>query len=318
MQMVDLSDSSSLPVLVIGSAGVDVIGRLDHLSISGTSNPGKIRSSFGGVARNVAENLARLGQPVKLMSVVGDDATGDELLQQLDEVGVDTKAVLRTDEYSTGAYLGVVNSNGVLQFGIDDLRATKLLTPEYLQNHIDLFEQASVLFFDANLENAAIKTVISLAKQEGLSVCADPTSTSLADRLCPYMSNFFLITPNSSEASVLCGNPVDASHSRRAIESAKFLVSQGAQAALITLAEFGVVYATSETSGHVPSIRTEILDPTGAGDALTATVIFSILNNISLDDGIRLGVSAATLTLKHRGSVLPDLSLELLYDHLVI
>ncbi len=87
---------------------------------------------------------------------------------------------------------------------------------------------------------------------------------------------------------------------------------------LITLAEFGVVYASSETSGHIPAMRTTIVDPTGAGDALSATVIYSLLHGISLDDAIRLGVTAASLTLRHRGTVIQDLSLELLYDQLVI
>jgi pseudouridine kinase len=308
--------SSDAPVLVIGSAGVDIIGRLDRQSLSGTSNPGRIRTSFGGVARNVAENLARLGQPVNFISVVGQDSTGDDLIRQLESAGVDVSAVLRTNKYSTGTYLGVVNSKGELQFGIDDMRATSLLSSDYLRKHVGLFKKASLLFFDANLGIATIKTMMSLANRAQLRVCADPTSTSLADRLCPYMSRLSLITPNSSEASVLCGNPIDASQFHEAMETAKFLVSQGAEVVLITLAEFGVVYATSETSGHVPSIRTKILDPTGAGDALTATVIFSMLNDISLDDGVRLGVSAASLTLHHRGSVLPDLSLEILYDHL--
>ena len=78
--MSDLSSSES-PVLVIGNAGIDVIGRFKNQSQSGTSNPGHIRTSFGGVARNVAENLARLDQPVTLLSVVGRDSAGDDLLQ---------------------------------------------------------------------------------------------------------------------------------------------------------------------------------------------------------------------------------------------
>ena len=87
---------------------------------------------------------------------------------------------------------------------------------------------------------------------------------------------------------------------------------------VIALAAFGVCYATSETSGYIPAIRTEILDPTGAGDALTATVLFALLNDMPIDDAVRLGVSAASLTLRYPGSVVPDLSLEKLYDHLVI
>lgn len=104
--MSDISSSSESPVLIIGSAGIDIVGRLLNQSQSGTSNPGHIRTSFGGVARNVAENLARLGQPVTLISVVGLDSTGDDLLDHLDNVGVDVSAVLQTDEYSTGTYLG--------------------------------------------------------------------------------------------------------------------------------------------------------------------------------------------------------------------
>jgi pseudouridine kinase len=77
-----------------------------------------------------------------------------------------------------------------------------------------------------------------------------------------------------------------------------------------------VVYATAETSGHIPAVETEVVDPTGAGDAMTAAVIFALLNDIPIDEGIRLGASAAALTLRHRGSVVPGLSLELLYDQL--
>ena len=57
-------------------------------------------------------------------------------------------------------------------------------------------------------------------------------------------------------------------------------------------------------------------DPTGAGDALTAAVLFGLLNDMPIDDAVRLGVAAASLTLTYRGSVIPDLSLEKLYDQL--
>jgi len=88
--------------------------------------------------------------------------------------------------------------------------------------------------------------------------------------------------------------------------------------ALITLAEFGVVYATHEISGHIPAIQTPIIDPTGAGDALTATVLYGLVNDMDLDDAVRLGVSAASITLRHSGTVYPELTLEKLYEQLVI
>jgi pseudouridine kinase len=88
--------------------------------------------------------------------------------------------------------------------------------------------------------------------------------------------------------------------------------------AIITMAEQGLCYATSEVSGHIPALRTGVFDPTGAGDALSATVIFALLNGIQIDEAMQLGVSAASLTLRYRGAVVPDLTLEKLYDRLVV
>jgi pseudouridine kinase len=82
------------------------------------------------------------------------------------------------------------------------------------------------------------------------------------------------------------------------------------------MAEFGVVYASDDGSGHIPAVQTEILDPTGAGDALTSTVIFALLNDIPFDEAVRLGLSAAALTLRSQGTTCKNLSLELLYDQL--
>lgn len=311
------SPAPDKPVLVIGAAGLDIIGLMKAELHSGTSNPAEIRSSFGGVARNVAENISRLGLPVELITAVGDDSTGEQLLQQLTTAGVGISAVLRSREYRTGSYLAVVNSLGELQFALDDMRAISALSTEYLRSQEALFAQASLVFLDTNLAKDTLRTAFSLARRYHLPVCADPTSKPLANRLQPYLSRLHLITPNIAEASILCGQTYPA-RPRQAIEAAKCLVSQGVQIAIVTLAEFGVCYATSETSGHIPAIRTEIVDPTGAGDALTAAVIFALLSDISLDDAVRLGVSAASFTLRHRGSVVPHLTLEKLYDQLVI
>lgn len=316
MTYFDFSVSPDLPVLVIGASGVDVVGQLDRDLQPGTSTPAKIRFSFGGVARNVAENLSRLGQPVRLITTVGSGYFGDQLLHQISDAGVDITYSIRTEE-TTGSYVAVL-SGGEKKFALDDMRGISALTPAYLRNHYHLFKESALLFLDANLPKATLKTAFYQAGRARLPVVADPTSTSLATRLTPYLSQLKMITPNSSEAAVYCMRSFVDSDQTQAMEAAKFLVSQGVTLSIITLAEFGVVYATSETSGSIPAIRTDIEDPTGAGDALTATVIFALLNEIPIDDAVRLGVTAASLTLRHRGAVLPNLSLEKLYDQLVI
>jgi pseudouridine kinase len=305
-------------VLIIGTAGIDIVGRLRSDLKPGTSNPARIRTSFGGVARNVAENLARLGQPVILISAVGKDSSGDRLLAHTREAGVDVSEVMYCTECPTGSYLATVNSSGELKYALDDMRAIALITPDYLKERAELFHKASILFVDANLSKETLRTAISLGMRARIPVCADPTSTVLAEKLRVYLPRLQLITPNTAEASALSGFMGETSRRKQALRAAKYLVGQGVEIVLVSLAEQGVVYATSTTSGHIPAIRTEYVDSTGAGDALTATVIFGLLNDFPLDDAVRLGVSAASLTIRWPGAVRPDLTLEKLYDELVV
>ncbi len=305
-------------VIAIGAAGVDVIGQLEAELQLRTSNPARIRSYFGGVARNVAENLARLGQPIVLLSVLGEDTGGKQLLAHLRESGVETSHMRTSSAIRTGSYLAVIDRSGELAFALDDMHATEEITPTYIRDHKDLFQRARALFVDGNLPPETIRTAFHLARLARIPIYADPTSTALADRFIPYLDRLDLITPNTTEAAIYCGAPVEASDPQAAIQAAKMLVSKGVKLAVITLAEFGVVYATSEVSGHIPALRTEISDPTGAGDALSAAVIFGLLHEMQVDDAVRLGISAAALTLRRPGTVAPDLSLERLYDQLVI
>ena len=305
-------------MLVLGAAGMDVIGRLISDLKPAASNPARIRRSYGGVARNVAENLARLGQPVRLITVVGQDANGNEILAHTEKAGVDVSAILRSKTYPTGYYMGVVSKNGILQYAVDDMRLLEEITPSYLKEQEKLFKSASMVFVDANLSVKTLRVANSLAKRAKIPICADTASFTLAERLGKFLPNYYLVTANSKEAGILTGLSFEASDRETAMEAARRLVNQGVRIALVTLAEYGVVYATSETTGHISAIRTRISDPTGAGDAMTAAVLFALLNDIELDDAIRLGVSAASLTLRHPGSVYPDLSIEGLYDQLLV
>jgi pseudouridine kinase len=309
---------SDCPVVVIGAAGVDIVGRLEGELHEGSSNPARILTTFGGVARNVAENLARLGQAVILLTAVGEDEEGERLVRNAQIAGVNTEYIIRCGDCPTGMYVGILSSKGEILFALDSMEVTHNITPAYIRQHSRLFKGASFVFIDLNLPPETLRAIYSLAKRYRVPVCADPTSMHLAPRLMPYLGQTFLITPNFSEACLLAKQPQKSPSRRQALLIAKTLVSQGVDVVIITMAEQGLCYASSETNGHIPAIQTEILDPTGAGDALTAAVLFALLNEMPLDDALRLGVSAATLTLQYPGAVVPDLSLEKLYDQLVI
>ena len=141
-------------VLVIGSANLDVKGRLLGPPIAGSSNAAEIRTSHGGVARNVAENLARLGAPVMLLTAVGDDTVGEDLLRHAEDTGVDVSRALRVPGEASGIYLAALDTTGDLALGLDDLRIVERISSAYLEAQADAFDEADMIVLDMNLGEA--------------------------------------------------------------------------------------------------------------------------------------------------------------------
>jgi pseudouridine kinase len=314
--MMTITDNDK-PILVIGASGLDMVGRLADEPETGTSTPANIRLAFGGVARNVAENLARLGNPCILLSAVGDDIQGIGLRTALEGAGVDVSGMQVLAGKNTGAYLAIVDRLGTLRMALDDMTPLQSITADWLQRQEAFFQQAGMVFLDANLSPESITAAVTLARKAGIPVSADPTSRHLAARLLPHLRKLHLVTPSVGEAEILLGRAIPQDDPAAAVAAAQELVARGAKVAMISLSEFGVAYASRDERGHIPALRTAIVDPTGAGDALTAVVLFALLNEIPLDEAVRLGISAASLTLRSKHTVVPDLTLEMLYEEMM-
>jgi pseudouridine kinase len=272
---------------------------------------------MGGGARNIAENLARLGVPTILLSVVGADETGERLLTHATDSGIDTRHVVIDPQGRTSSYMAVYDHKRAIFVSVDDMAILNQITSRYVNDRRRLFRDAAMVVIDANLPRATLTTVFRLAQKYQLPVCADPTTKNLAIRLRPYLNQLHMVTPNPAEAEVLLGQgPINGRN--EAIAAAQQLVTRGVAISVITLAEMGVCYATSNESGHIPALDIDVVDLTGAGDALTAAVILGLLEEMPVGEAMRLGVSAAALTIQTRETVCHDLSLEMLYDQLIV
>jgi pseudouridine kinase len=301
-------------VLVFGAMAIDAKGKPDCALVPGTSTPGTVRLSIGGVARNIAENLARLGVRAVLFSAVGDDPIGHLLLDATAESGVDVEHVTISAEHRTCTYLAVFDRNGAPAHAIDDMGGIETLTPGLVYRNRALFRDASMIVLDANVPPRTMETIFGLAQRYDCPVCIDPASAGLAPRLLPHLSSITLTTPNLQEAKAIVRPQAEMDVQHMAME----LVNMGIETAIITLAEMGLYYATSDERGRVPALQRDIVDLTGAGDALTAAVIFGLLNDFAIGEAVRLGISAAALTIQCPDTVCPNLSLDRLYDELVI
>lgn len=306
-------------VLIVGATLIDVKGKPTAGLEPGTSNPSDIRVTRGGTARNVAENLGHYGAEVTLISAVGQDPTGDRLINQTARAYVNVDYVQQIAGEHTGAYMAVLETNGSLSVALDDVRVMNHISPDFLNSNRSLFSDADMVMVDGSLTLDAMKTAVSLASQYEKPLCADPSSARLAYKLRPYLPHLHLVVPNEVEAAELCQfSLLDADDPNKILHLARMLVHEGVKHVVLTLSDFGLDYATADETGYIPPRYSEMVDSTGTGDAVTAAIMFGMLNNLPTIEAMRLGAAAASLTLETAETVVPDLSLDLLYDHLVV
>ena len=303
-------------ILVVGATLMDVKGKPIAGLEPSTSNPAAIRITRGGTARNVAENLGRLGAEVVLITAVGDDLIGDSLLTQTADAGVNMDYALQNGR--TGAYMALMDLDGSLSVALDDVRIMEAITPGYLDKNRILFRDAALIMMDGSLLPAAMVTVARLAKKYNVPLCADPSSARLAYKLRPFLPQLHLVVPNEMEAAELLEVDFFGHDPDTSLDLARLLVKAGVENAIITLSDFGLSYATSDEVGYIPANYSQIVDNTGTGDSVTAAIMFGMVNDLPITEAIRLGAAAASLTVQTRETVVRDLSLDMLYDHLIV
>lgn len=289
-------------VIVIGGANVDIKGRASGPFVSGTSNPGTVTVSAGGVGRNIADNLARLGVDVSLITALGDDANGEFLRQACGMAGIDLSNALTRE--TTGTYLAVLDEAGELVSAVSDMRAIDRLGPAHLEAAAESLGRANMLVADCNIPVACLDWLCRFSMRNQVPLLIEPVSVLKAMKLLQFerVEPVFAITPNSQQLGVLVGGDVARLH---ALGFANIVVHRGPEGAL---ASDGTRRAEVR-----PATAAEIADVTGAGDAAVAGLVCGFLEGLPLALAARLGQCAAALKLGSRQSVASGLSRDRLF-----
>uniref|UniRef100_UPI0028698BF2 PfkB family carbohydrate kinase n=1 Tax=Deinococcus sp. TaxID=47478 RepID=UPI0028698BF2 len=262
-------------IVVVGGANMDVKARTLEPAVPGTSNPGVTLQAPGGVARNVAENLARLGVPVSLISVVGHDALGDSLLRATEAAGVDVRPVMREGGVGTGTYTAVLDASGELIVAVAAMAAIDALTPAALQERRGTLRGAAWVVADGNLPEATLAHLLTLAADAGAAVVFEPVSVPKAARLRSALAAGlfpYTVTPNVPELAVLVGHPVlDTPDAIRT--AAQELHDLGITLVWVRRGASGSLLSGPDGVHELPALRATVQDVTGAGDAMLAAFL---------------------------------------------
>lgn len=294
-------------VMVLGGAVIDRKYLARSPLIAGTSNPVEGMRSFGGVARNVAENLALLGASTGFISAVGADESGRDLLRYMRDHGVDVSSVISLAQERTAEYAAVLEPSGDLAFGIADMAIFDRLTPELMENVWSSVTSARLVFADCNLPAETLSALISKSKAGRFELAVDAVSTPKVTRLPQNLDGIDLLFLNLDEASTLLGKTFSRTIDGMR-EAALKLHGCGAGAVILSCGTDGVVVASQTDECFIPVVKANPVDMTGAGDAMIAGTLFYYLENAELCDAVRKGALIGSMTTESAASVHPELS----------
>jgi pseudouridine kinase len=296
------------PILVAGGANLDRAAKCIGPARMATSNPVAIRESFGGVARNVAENLARMGLPVRLMTAVGDDASGAALLKHAREAGIDTGPSLIVGGGATGTYTAMLDPGGEMVIGMSDMAVTETWTLEAINSRRKLWASTRMRVVDLNLPKELIAEFIEDSRRSGASLVIVAVSEPKMNRLPKSLQGVSTLILNAGELAVWTGRKSKSLASMQAACSQ--VLDQGAGSIVVTLGGEGVLYCGEAGKiQHLKAPRAKIVDATGAGDAFSAGVVAGLFQHPEdLLRACRIGQRLAALTVGSRASVASDLT----------
>jgi pseudouridine kinase len=311
-------------VVVIGGMNIDIQARCYLPYIPGDSNPGAVSLSPGGVGRNIAENLARLGARVELITVLGDDTLTSRLEASCAEVGIGLEGALRLSGSAASQYICLLDSDGSLAGAVASMEAMERLTGEQLERAAPLLDSAALIVVDANLPEATIAWLAARyprGRRRPL-LGFDPVSVSKAGRGAAYLGAFDFAKPNRAEAAILAGMGTHAGSDPRALAAA--LRSRGLGEAFISLGNQGMLAAGAEIwSARPPSLLPhglETINASGAGDAACAAIAWGLLEGADIGERCGIGercalaVAAAMLAAASGSPVNPHMNAALLRE----
>jgi pseudouridine kinase len=292
------------PVVVVGGANLDVKASLGATAVSASSNPGRVTLAPGGVARNIAHALVRLGEPVRLMAAVADDIAGSLLLRHCTECGIDTRLVRRVPA-PTGVYVATLAAGGDLMIGVSDMAATEALGPDAIAEIEAELRQAGCVVADANLRADTLVAMARLCAAALLPLVIEPVSVAKAARIEAVLAEGLpvaLITPNRDElATLVPGEGADA-------DRVAALRARGVAQVILHAGPDGALAVDASGAAAVPAEPGPVRDVTGSGDVALAAALWALRRGATLAEAARLGQKAAALARASDEAVPPGLS----------
>lgn len=295
-------------VTVIGGSNMDIQGFPNNPLVMYDSNPGGVDISMGGVGRNIAENLSRLNVNTKLISAIGNDLYGNTILSECKNLNIDVNDCFLSDEYSTSIYVSILNDSKDMQLAISHMDIIEKLDESFIHSKHKSINDSKAIVLDTNL---SMETIDFITRNHShLPIFVDTVSTAKCVKIKDMLNRFEGIKLNKYEAETLSGIKIENLDDAK--KSCDYFIEKGVKSVFITLSSDGVYCANTKQTLHIPGVKIDIVNATGAGDAFMSGIVYGFMNDLNIEETAKFSVGASILALSHKNTINPNLSEDLI------
>lgn len=291
-------------VTVLGAANLDIHGFTEKELIANDSNPGEIKICLGGVGRNIAENVARMGIETKLITATGGDSNSKRLLTECTQIGIDMQHTLVLADSNASIYLAIMDDCGDMALALSDMHIMDRITIEYIQSKSHVLKNSAVIVLDTCLPTNVIEYILNNYRDK--EILLDPVSIRKSRKIKHLIGGFHTIKLNRLEAQDLSDITIDTDDD--IIKVANYFIAKGVKRVFITLGKNGVFYSDGHDSGYIKPPNIKVVNATGAGDAFMAGIVYGSIHNKSIKDIAIHSTAASVIALKNHETVSPNMN----------
>jgi ribokinase len=285
-------------VFVLGSINQDFVLKVERRPEPGeTVTNAELSTHNGGKGANQAAAAALLGASVAILGRVGDDEFGEPLVRALEEKGIDTGLVELASGASTGAAFITVTPDGENAITVAP-GANRSIVPEDVDAAAGAIGDARVLVAQMEIPVESVLRAVEVAAERGTRALVNLAPTfevprGLLEKLDP-------LVVNEHEAAFLLGGAVEGVDG--ALSAAPRLLSLGPRSAVITVGEAGAVFASGDSTEHLPAPEVDVVDTTGAGDAFVGALATQLARDAPLEEAVAYAVRAGAAAVTREGA----------------
>lgn len=293
-------------ITVVGGTNIDILGFSNKKINFNDSNPGKIKVSLGGVGRNIAENLVRLGVETKLISVFGDDLYGSKVMDESRMIGLNLDNSLMLKGYPTSVYMSVLDNSGDMHVAISEMDIFENMSVDFIKQKKDIIESSKICIIDTNIPKDVIEYIVTNYKNTRFFL--DTVSITKSKKVKDIIGRFHTIKPNRYEAEELSGIKIQSE--KDAEKAANYFLNQGVVNVFISLGGDGIYFNDGKNKGFVKPPQISVVNANGAGDAFVAGLAYGSLFDYTIEDKVQFALGCSLMTLGWEDTINPNICTE--------